>query len=110
MHTFEIRIQRKAGESWPVVVEQGESAVFLPVRREGVLQLDLVELRSQVPPRDYGSVLGKALFRDQVRKVSVQSVTKSEDRLRLLLFVETADLKTLRWEPELVVLPTPRWG
>jgi len=32
MSTFEITIQRKAGETWPVVVEQSASGVFLPVR------------------------------------------------------------------------------
>ena len=66
MHTFEITIQRKSGESWPVVAEQSEAGVFLPVRDEGILQLDPVELRSQGTPKDYGTALGKALFYRQL--------------------------------------------
>jgi hypothetical protein len=37
MHPFEITIQRKTGESWPVVAEQSEARVFLPVGDEGTL-------------------------------------------------------------------------
>jgi hypothetical protein len=67
MNTFEITVQRKLGPNWPVVVEQSASGIFLPVRHEGTLQLDLVELTSQSTPREYGDLLGKALFRDAVR-------------------------------------------
>src|SRR5262245_8019556 len=98
MHTFEITIQRKAGDAWPVVVEQSTSGVFLPVRDEGTLRLDLTELASQTTPKEYGLVLGRALFHDEVRDAFVQALTKSEDYLRVLLFVEADDLKTLRWE------------
>ena len=93
MHTFEITIQRKSGDVWPVVVEESASAVFLPVRHEGTLQLDLTELASQTTPKDYGVVLGRALFRDEVRDAFVQALTKSQDYLRVLLFVEADDLK-----------------
>jgi hypothetical protein len=63
MNTFEITIQRKLGESWPVVVEQGNSGVFLPQRGEGILHLNSVDLTIwESAPRDYGAVLGKALF------------------------------------------------
>jgi hypothetical protein len=98
MHTFEITIQRKSGEEWPVVVEQSATAVFLPVRDEGFLRLDLTELRIQATPREYGIVLGKAVFHDDIRDAFVQALTKSDEDLRLLLFVEAHDLKTLRWE------------
>jgi hypothetical protein len=46
MYTFEITVQRKMGDSWPVVVEQSASEVFLPVRNEGTVRLDLTELAS----------------------------------------------------------------
>jgi hypothetical protein len=98
MHTFEITVQRKSGDAWPVVVEQSTSGVFLPLRDEGTLQLDLTELASQTTPKEYGLVLGRALFRDEVRDAFVQALTQSEDYLRVLLFVEADDLKTLRWE------------
>jgi hypothetical protein len=57
MYSLEITIQRKAGGSWPVVVEQHASGVFLPVRDEGALELDLVDLRRRTTPKDYGTTL-----------------------------------------------------
>jgi hypothetical protein len=99
MHTFEITIQRKTGDGWPVVVvEQGQIGSFLPVRSEGHLALDQVELLRQSTPLDYGTVLGKALFRDQVRDAFTGAQAKSEDDLRVLLFVEDGALKILHWE------------
>lgn len=99
MNTFEITVQRKLGTNWPVVVEQSASGVFLPLRHEGTLLLDLVELTSQSTPREYGALLGKALFRDeQLRVAFVQALIKSDDRLHVLLFVEDAELRSLRWE------------
>src|SRR5262245_45345549 len=98
MNTFEITIQRKAGDNWPVVVEQHASGVFLPVRNEGVLTLDLVELKRCTTPKDYGTALGQVLFRNGVRDAFVRARAGSDDLLRLLLFVEDPQLKTLRWE------------
>ena len=41
MRTFEITIQRAAGDGWPVVAEYGRGDAFLSQRAEGRLQLDL---------------------------------------------------------------------
>src|SRR5437879_2866017 len=99
MNTFEITVQRKLDTHWPVVVERSASGAFLPVRREGILHLDLVELTSQSTPRDYGTVLGKALFGDEQLRVAFdQALNKRDNPLHVLLFVEDAELRTLRWE------------
>ena len=98
MNTFEITIQRKSGDGWPVVVEHSKAGVFLPVRSEGLLQLDQIELRMQTGPLDYGILLGQALFRDDVRDAFARARAESADNLRVLLFVEADDLRTLRWE------------
>lgn len=98
MHTFEITIQRKVDDHWPIVVEQGQAGVFLPIRDEGALHLDLTTLLSQADPLDYGTVLGQALFRDDIRDAFVRARADSEDNLRVLLFVEDDELKSLRWE------------
>jgi hypothetical protein len=98
MQTFEITIQRKSGEEWPVVAQQSASGLFLPVRHEGTLRLDLVELNRQTTPKDYGTLLGQVLFRDQVMVAFSQALIKSDDRLHILLFVEDAELRALRWE------------
>jgi len=98
MPTLEITVQRKWGEGWPVIMEQSTSQVSLPVRDEGILHLELTELRGQTTPRDYGTLLGQALFRDAVRDAFVRAQAHSDDVLRLLLSVEDPELKTLRWE------------
>jgi energy-coupling factor transporter ATP-binding protein EcfA2 len=102
MNAFEITVQRRAADGWPVVAEQSASGVFLPARTEGLLQVDLEELKaqllSQATARDYGTLLGRALFRDEVRDAFAQALPKGDDRLHVLLFVEDAELKGLRWE------------
>jgi hypothetical protein len=109
MNTFEITVQRKLGPSWPVVVEQSASGVFLPVRHEGSLQLDLVELTSQSTPRDYGTALGKALFRNGILRMLDRALAKSADSIHVLLFVEDAELRSLRWERLCAPLEADRW-
>lgn len=100
--TLEITIQRRAGDGWPVVVEESRPDIFLPVQNQGLLQLDgdaeagLLEVEDD--PREYGTRLGKALFRDQVSEAFVRAAARSQDYLRVLLFVEAEDLRTLRWE------------
>jgi hypothetical protein len=98
MNTFQITIQRKSGDSWPVVVEESREGVFLPVRKEGLLKIEEAEPLGQPTPKDYGTVLGKALFQENIRDAFVQSLRESGDCLRVLLFVEAPDLRTWRWE------------
>src|SRR5215210_6224790 len=97
MNTFEITVQRKMGDGWPVV-EHGSSDTSLAVRVEGVLQLDQTELLGEGKPKAYGTLLGKALFRDDVRDAFVRAVPTGPERLHVLLFVEAPDLRALRWE------------
>ncbi|MBD2677209.1 CHAT domain-containing protein [Nostoc paludosum FACHB-159] len=104
MNTFEITIQRKSGDNWPVVVEHTQPGILLPLRSEGNFRLTeedlqrLTSLSGQV--RDYGTFLGKALLRDEVRDGFVRALSHNEETLRVLLFIEAADkeLRTLRWE------------
>jgi hypothetical protein len=99
MDAFEIAIQRQVGDGWPVVVEQRTSGAFLPVRAEGRLRIDADDMRADAhDPRAYGAKLGQALFRDGVRDAFVQALAKTEERLRVLLFVEDPALHHLRWE------------
>ncbi|MFN6450383.1 MAG: eIF2A-related protein [Nostoc sp. DedSLP05] len=104
MNTFEITIQRKSGNSWPIVVEHSQAGVLLPLRSEGNFRLTdedlqhLIGISGQV--RDYGTFLGKALLRDDVRDGFVRALSHTQETLRVLLFIEAADkeLRTLRWE------------
>jgi WD40 repeat protein/energy-coupling factor transporter ATP-binding protein EcfA2 len=104
MNTFEITIQRKSGDNWPIVVEHSRSGELLPLRAEGSLTLtteNLQKLTSLLGQTlEYGKFLGKALFKDDIRDAFVGAVRESQEPLRLLLFIEASDheLKTLRWE------------
>jgi WD40 repeat protein len=104
MNTFEITIQRRSGDSWPIVVEHSRPGELLPLRSEGSLKLtsenlqQLTSLLGQTP--DYGTLLGKALFRDEIRDAFVSALRETQEALRVLLFIEASDkeLRTLRWE------------
>ncbi|ALF51779.1 WD40 repeat-containing protein [Nostoc piscinale CENA21] len=104
MNTFEIIIQRKSGDSWPIVVEYSRPGTLLPLRAEGHLQLKETDLQEQISllgqPQKYGTLLGKALFQDEIRDAFTAAIRESEDCLRVLLFIEAVDkeLRTLRWE------------
>jgi len=80
--TFEITIQRQAGDAWPVVVELSKPGTFLPIRSEDTLQLDQdkkAELLSlEHDPLAYGTLLGQALF-------SGKAEAHMEGRLRVRL-------------------------
>ncbi|MEA5551842.1 CHAT domain-containing protein [Anabaena cylindrica UHCC 0172] len=104
MNIFEITIQRKSGDNWPLVVEHSRPGELLPLRSEGSLKLtseNLQELTSLLgQTSDYGTLLGKALFKDDIRDAFVGALRESQETLRMLLFIEASDpeLRTLRWE------------
>ncbi|BCL39605.1 eIF2A-related protein [Nostoc sp. MS1] len=104
MNTFEITIQRKSGDRWPIVAEHSRPGELLPIRSEGTLVVTLEDVQQLTSllgrPKDYGTVLGKALFQGQIRDAFVSALRESEDPLRVLLFIEAADseLKFWRWE------------
>jgi hypothetical protein len=97
MRTFEITIQRRTESSWPVVVEESEAGIFLPVRTEGVLDLDSDALDG-AGPCEYGAILGRALFRDAVLVAFTAAAARSGDQLRVLLAIEDETARKLRWE------------
>src|SRR5215207_7050492 len=104
MSTFEITIERKSGDRWPVVVERTSPGASLRLRAEGTLLIgpesEQALLATAIGPEAYGTVLGQALFRDQVRDAlaRARAETSDDDRLRVLLTVEDEGLRPLRWE------------
>ena len=97
MNIFEITVQRKTDDRWPVVVEQSRAGA-LPLVKQGWLELDPAGLLPQVVAQGYGLMLGQALFQADVRDAFVQALGATDDRLHVLLYIEADDLKTLRWE------------
>src|SRR5262249_10033008 len=57
---------------------------------------ELLSLTSS--PRQYGIVLGQAVFHDGVRDAFHEALTDAKVRLHVLLYVEAEEWKTLRWE------------
>jgi WD40 repeat protein len=103
MDIFEIIIQRQADDGCPVVAEYHQTGEFLSSsRKEGLLRLDAAarqELQAQsINPLAYGTVLGRALFQEQVRDAFMQARTRSQNNLRVLLVIEDAGLRSLHWE------------
>ena len=99
MHTLEIRLQRSVEGRSPVVVERSVGGGALPMRSEGELTLSLEELQAaQLDRKAYGELLGKSLFRDDVRDAFVQARSEGQETLRVLLDVEDEALRRLRWE------------
>jgi hypothetical protein len=102
VNTFEITIQRKMDQDWPLVTRHipGEHALALWSR--GKLEIDPQKLESLSPTsRAFGESLGKALFRDDIRDAFVRAVAEAKsdgEALRVLLFVEAEDLRALHWE------------
>src|SRR5918995_916035 len=102
MSTFEIRIDRKEEDGWPVVVERTSPGEAYRLRSDGTLRLDVEAWNAlqTANPRAYGTVLGQALFRDRILTSFTEARVKvtGDDRLRVLLTVEADDLRNLRWE------------
>ncbi len=113
---FEIAIQRKFGQSWPVVVRVKQPD-GLTTHTEGTLQLredDLIQLKQeQENYLEYGTILGKALFRETVRETFVRTLGQSIEGapLRVLLSNEADSQDEVRsWHWERLCAPIDAGG
>jgi tetratricopeptide (TPR) repeat protein len=103
---FEITIQRKSDDYWPMVVRV-KNLDGLTTQAKGRFQLsedDFQELtEAQDNEKEYGTLLGKQLFREDVRETFIRNLSKSSQDcpLRIMLSNETDDkdeLRKLHWE------------
>jgi len=99
---FEITIQPKEGDAWPVVARYEPEAGALEQRNQGRLELDPKALVSLRPlEKAYGLLLGKALFRDDIRDAFVRALGiagQQNEPLHVVLLVDAAGLRDLHWE------------
>lgn len=93
--TLELTIRNAGGDGGHEVVAQWRRPGEPPVRRVGRLELDVDELDPQDDPDAYGEVLGRAVFSGEVRDLFAQARLLD---LRVLLSVESDELRGLRWE------------
>jgi len=97
MPTLELTIQRKTDSGYPVAASLTRPGGFLPLRREGLLNLDIPALPEfQYDPLAYGTVLGQALFVDEIRDTFREGLAGGES-LRVLLSIEAPDLRAIDW-------------
>ncbi|AFY66272.1 CHAT domain-containing protein [Geitlerinema sp. PCC 7407] len=104
---FEIAIQSKSGDnSWPIVI-RCKQPDGLTIHAKGILRLTQDDFEKLIEESEnekaYGTLLGKALFREEVRDTFIRAFSKSsqDNRLRILLAIEASQkdqVKTLHWE------------
>lgn len=104
---FEIAIQSKSGDnSWPIVI-RCKQPDGLTIHAKGTLRLTQDDFEKLIEESEnekaYGTLLGKALFREEVRDTFIRAFSKSsqDKRLRILLAIEASQkdqVKTLHWE------------
>lgn len=97
MHRFRITIWPFSAGEWPVVAEHFPPtghAVSVP----GAFRLNQTELLTQVTPRDYGLVLGRGLFREQILELFVSALATSGGRLHVQLLIEDRQLRSIKWQ------------
>ena len=105
MSIFEITIQhQRTPTEWPVVIKI-EHQDKLPIQKNGTLQLseNYQEKLSMLlhQPKEYGIVLGEALFRDELYSAFREAFVSTHKLMRVLLTIDTENseqLKTLHWE------------
>jgi hypothetical protein len=88
-------------DAWPVVIEWRDRRDGRVQRREADLALDpKVRERPEPEPRDYGVLLGKAVFVGAVRDGFLEALAGAGpgERVHVLLDVEADEWKALRWE------------
>ena len=101
MSVFEITIQRKDEDTWPVVVRYQPGAHELSLWSRGRLELDPQTLVPMLPSqKECGRRLGKAVFRRDIRDGFVRAVAKAKvmgKPLRMLQIVKANGLRGLHW-------------
>jgi hypothetical protein len=93
---LEITVQRRKGDGYPVIAEHHRQGSFLPIRSEG--SFSLLREPSSPLPQAYGTALGRALFRDDIRDALKAVGNDEAGGARVLLHVEAEELSTWRWE------------
>jgi hypothetical protein len=102
LNTFEITLKRKSENAWPVTVRHEPGGSSLALWSAGSFALELAQLNAApAGNRQYGLLLGKALFREDIQDAFVRAAAEAKSRdesLRVFLNVEAEDLRTLHWE------------
>jgi len=95
--SLSITIKPRVGDAWPVEAVLHERPQGMPAVLSSTFRVDEVELRALVRPRDYGEILGKALFTGSIRDGFARSIRGGEP-LHVMLSIDAPELRPLIWE------------
>jgi CHASE2 domain-containing sensor protein len=116
MSKFEIAIQRQFEDVWPVVVKF-RSTDGLTTHAEGTFRFSTDDFEQLIERQDeaeeYGTLLGKRLFREEIRDAFITARSQNPDYLRVLLSIEVDKqdkLRTLHWERLCTPINIGSWG
>lgn len=109
MNIIELIIQRKTESGYPVIVNLTSSSGALPLRRDATLVLDFDALADLVDQRlEYGIVLGKALFIDEMRDTFREGLAENHT-LHVNLSIEAPELHSIYWHRLAAPFDGGRW-
>jgi CHASE2 domain-containing sensor protein len=116
MSIFEITIQRKSKDSWPVTVKfdtddglDNHAKSFFKFSDADFAELK--ELEEDV--KEYGHFLGIRLFKNAVKESFLKAFNSHSDHLRVLLSIEVDNqdkLKVLHWERLCAPVDSGEWS
>ncbi|MEM7031224.1 MAG: CHAT domain-containing protein [Chloroflexota bacterium] len=96
---FFVTLRGKAADGWPIEVQVEIAGESVAARYTGLLKIDTATLLQHLGnPLGYGTLLGQALFQDQIRDAFMQASAASQYILPIRLFIEDEPLRTLHWE------------
>ncbi len=110
---FRVTIHKGGNGEYPVLIEYMPRGAWLPTRQYGVLRLSDESYeylqRTSITSRDYGSVLGRALFTEELYFTFVQAWVTRVAPLRVCITVEEPRLQLLHWEKLTAPMNKGRW-
>lgn len=109
-YTFLITLKPKSGESWPWVADLSRPDDLLPLHNEGYFTLQLEPLQKVSDLRQYGMLLGEAIFQSELRYAFTTALAQARQQgwLRVQLYIDAPELRLLHWERLLAPIDN-RW-
>lgn len=102
MYTFLIALKPKSGDTWPWVADLNRPDDLLPLHYEGQFSLQLEPLLKIYDIRQYGQLLGEALFQGDLRDALTNALAQARQqgwlRVQLIIDRDAPELRQLHWE------------
>lgn len=97
-HLLTLVVRARQDDGFAVMWTEHVPGSTLEIRGEGRLVIDAQATLTSASAREYGVRLGQALFTGATLEGWLQARARGRERLHVVLEVEAAELRTLRWE------------